>query len=309
MAVLVFSDKDDITIELLSKGIELGKALGQEVAAITMSGDAQAMADRGVKVYKGQSDALSSCDAAVCAEALAEIAKKAGAKVMLIGSTRRGKEVGTRLAQKLGAGCVTDVSAIEVNDGQLVCSRNAFGGATVAVQSVATDIQVICANPRTFEPAPAVGGGSVEEVSLSLKAPRTKVVDRQDKNTGSADIEGAEVLVCVGKGLSKQEDLKMVEELAAAVGGMVACSKPIATDEKWMPEDLIIGLSGKKGKPQLAICLGISGQVQFTVGIREAKTIVAVNSDQNAYIFQMADYGIVGDIYDVVPKLVAALKK
>ncbi|MGE5405335.1 MAG: electron transfer flavoprotein subunit alpha/FixB family protein [Candidatus Saccharibacteria bacterium] len=309
MAILVFSNKDDIAIELLSKGLELGKALGMEVVAITMSGDAQALADRGVKVYKGQSEALSSCDAAVCAEALEQLAKKAGAKILLIGSNRRGKEVGTRLAQKLGAGCVTDVSSIEVQDGKLVCSRNAFGGATIAVQSIASDIQVICANPRTFEPAPAVGGGSVEEVALSLKAPRTRVVEVQDKNTGSADIEGAEVLVCVGKGLSKQEDLKMVEELATAVGGMVACSKPIATDEKWMSEDLIIGLSGKKGKPQLAICLGISGQVQFTVGIRDAKTIVAVNNDQNAYIFQMADYGIVGDIYDVVPKLAAALKK
>ena len=122
------------------------------------------------------------------------------------------------------------------------------------------------------------------------------------------DIEGAEVPVCVGKGLNRQDDLEMVEELAEALGGLVACTKPLATDEKWLPEERVIGLSGKSGKPVLDICLGISGQVQFTVGIRDAKTIVAVNQDPNAFIWQMADYGIVGDLYEVVPRLTAALK-
>ena len=134
------------------------------------------------------------------------------------------------------------------------------------------------------------------------------MVDKTDKGQSSIDIEGAEILVCVGKGLTSQDDLKMVEELTQVLGGMVACTKPIATDEKWLPEERIIGLSGKTSKPNLAICLGISGQVQFTVGIRDAKTIVAVNTDQNAYIFQMADYGIVGDLNEIVPRLIAAIK-
>jgi len=122
------------------------------------------------------------------------------------------------------------------------------------------------------------------------------------------DIQGAEILVCVGKGLARQEDLKMIEELARGLGGLVACTKPLATDLKWLPESRIVGLSGKIGKPRLALCLGISGQVQFSVGIREARTIMAINTDPNAYIFQITDYGLVADLHQAVPQLVAAIR-
>ena len=179
----------------------------------------------------------------------------------------------------------------------------------MATQVVLTDVKVILAVPKAFEPAAlSQTPGRVEEVELSLSPARVKVVEKKSKDKGAADIEGAQVLVCIGKGLSGPDKLPMIEELAQALGGVVACTKPVATDEKWLPEDRIIGLSGKKSKPELALCLGISGQVQFTVGIRDAKTIVAVNTDQNAYIFQIADYGIVGDLHEVVPALTKAIK-
>jgi len=117
------------------------------------------------------------------------------------------------------------------------------------------------------------------------------------------DIEAAETLVVVGQGLNSQDDLAPVQELARKLGGEVACSKPVATDKKWLSEERIIGLSGKKCKPELAIILGISGQVQFTVGIRDARVIVAVNSDENATINQMSDYILTADLHDIVKEM------
>ncbi|MGE5371996.1 MAG: electron transfer flavoprotein subunit alpha/FixB family protein [Solirubrobacterales bacterium] len=308
-AILVYSAKQDLGIELLSKAKEIAAAKGLEVAAAAFgSMDAGLYAARGAKVFTAANPELASLDASVLADALAQIAGKADAKVILVDSSRRGKELAARLAQKLDAACITDVNVIDIKDDGLTCARNAFGGATVAVQSAKTAVQVIAVMPHSFEAAAAVGSGTTVAVELALKPGRLKVTEVKDKNQGTVDLEGADVLVCVGKGLSSQADLKIAEDLAAALGGLVACSKPVATDQKWMPEDRIIGLSGKKAKPQIAICLGISGQVQFTVGIRDAKCIVAVNSDQNAYIFQMADYGIVGDLHQIVPALTAALK-
>lgn len=308
-SILVYSEKQEVGFELLTKARELAGAMGLSIAAAAINDDAGAYASRGASVvFAVKNDQLGS-DAALTAQALEQAAKAADAAVILIGSTRRGKETAARLAQKLSAGCITDVTGLELKDGKLVCSRNAFGGATVAVQNVTTPVQIISIMPRSCEPAAADGAaGEVKELAVNLAASRVKVVETAPKNLGSVDIEGAEVLVCVGKGLANQTDLGMVDELAAALGGLVACSKPVATDQKWLPEERIVGLSGKKGKPQLAICLGISGQVQFTVGVRDAKCIVSVNTDQNAYIFQMSDYGIVGDLHQIVPQLTKAIK-
>jgi len=308
--ILVFSERDEVAWELLGKASELGQKMGLGVAAAVLGpADPQGYLNRGaLAVYTSKNDELQTFEASVYAEALNQIAKQADAAVIMIGSTRRGKELAGRLAQKLGAGCITDADALEFKDGQLLCTRNSLGGATVATQIINTGIQVISVNPGVGEPVASDEAAQVIEAELSLKPGRVKVLEKSDKGQGSVDIEGAEILVCVGKGLARQEDLKMIEELADALGGLVACSKPIATDEKWLPEERIIGLSGKIGKPVLAICLGISGQVQFTVGIRDAKTIVAVNTDQNAFIWQMTDYGIVGDLSEVVPRLTAVLK-
>jgi len=309
-AILVFSERDDVARQLLGTAGELGSQMGLTAAVAAFGkADPSSYFNRGAStVYVAQDEALQEFEASVYAEALNQTAQQAGAEIILIGSTRRGKELAGRLAQKMGAGCITDTDTLEVKDGQLVCTRNALGGATVATQTVITGVQVIAVMPGVGEMVESAEAGQLVELALSLKPSRVKVVERTDKGQGSVDIEGADVLVCVGKGMARQEDLKLAEELAAALGGLVACSKPIATDEKWLPEERIIGLSGKIGKPTLAICLGISGQVQFTVGIREAKTIVAVNNDPNAFIFQMTDYGIVGDLNEVLPRLTAALK-
>jgi electron transfer flavoprotein alpha subunit len=310
-SLLVFSEQDRLAFELLRKAKELGAKLNLTVAAFAPGGlQAEEYRRRGCsRVYTSSHELLGIFDAFVYAQALSRIAEAAQAAVILLGSTRSGKELAGRLAQRLGAGCLTDCQSLEYGGEGLVATRNAFGGATVAAQKLAPGVQIYALMPYLCEPAPPEEpGGEMIPVNLDLKPSPVKKLKRTPKDLGAVDIEGAEVLVCVGKGLAKEGDVKIAEDLAAALGGFVACTKPLATDLKWLPESRIVGLSGKKGKPKLAVCAGISGQVQFAVGIRDAKILVAVNNDPNAYIFQMADYGLIGDLYQILPQLTAALK-
>ena len=164
--------------------------------------------------------------------------------------------------------------------------------------------------PRTFEPATAEDGrkGHVRELPApppsAVKSPRTKSQTRETK-----DITEAKVVVSVGRGIEKKEDLALARQLADALGGEIGCTRPISEENHWLPEELCIGLSGVQVKPDLYLGLGVSGQIQHVTGIRNAKVIAAVNKDENAPIFGVADFGIVGDLYDVVPKLIEELKK
>jgi electron transfer flavoprotein alpha subunit len=310
-SILVFSERANLAFELLGRAKELGGQMGLDVVAAAFNpADAEAYLTRGAsKVFYPDQVELKDFEASVYSQALAQIAQRAGASMILLGSTRRGKELAGRLAQKFQAGCLTDVKSLEWKGGKMICMRNAFGGATEAAQAITTPFQVIALMPRAYEPAPeGEKKGEIVSLQLDLKPSRVKVLKKSEKDTGAVDIQGAEILVCVGKGLARQEDLKMIEDLAQALGGLLACTKPLATDLKWLPEDRIVGLSGKIGKPRLALCLGISGQVQFTVGIREAKTIMAINTDPSAYIFQIADYGLIADLHQAVPQLTAAIR-
>jgi electron transfer flavoprotein alpha subunit len=167
-------------------------------------------------------------------------------------------------------------------------------------------IAVTVGTVDTAEPGDAAGEIIVAE--LDLPSTRTSVVERRPKPASAVNIAESERLVCVGRGLEKQDDLPIVEELAQAFSGEVACTRPLSAEYYWVPEERMIGISGEKVSPECILSLGVSGQVQHTVGIMGAKTIVAVNNDANAAIFKLADYGIVGDLYELVPALVAALK-
>ena len=254
----------------------------------------------------GEVRAVTITDTAVLADTAAVAASLAGpaaaAEYILLASNRRGRELAGHLAQTLGAGCLTDVNAFRVEDGEVVCQRNALGGATVAAQVISTLQKVIAVTPRSFAPAEL---GSVE--TLNGTAGMVSLQGVQPKSGDSVDIEAAEILVVVGQGLEDSGALTVVESIAKALDGEIACSKPVATDRKWMSEERIIGLSGKKCKPELAIIMGVSGQVQFTVGIRDAKIIVSINNDENAFMNQMADYYLVADIQGVLAELQQAL--
>ncbi len=312
--ILVFSEKDDLAFELVSKGRELGAALNVGVAAALLGEGAGARSDEyfaygADRVYVAHHPALAHFHAEAFAEALYQIAQKNDAQVLLLASTKRGKELSPRVAQKLGAGCVTDVSAVQVQDGNLLVSRYALGGNTVASEFIKTPHKVIAVMPKTFElGAKEARQGEVVTVDLDLKEPRTRIVERREKAGEAVNLEEAEVLVCIGRGLEKKQDLGIIEELARALGAEIGCTKTLCSDYQWLSEDRLVGLSGKKTSPRLVISIGISGQIQYTVGIRGARIAVAINKDGQAPIFALSDYGIVGDLHQVVPKLVEALR-
>ena len=312
--LLVFSERNDLAFELVSKGREFASALKMGLAAVLLGEKAGEEAKEyfsygADRVYIGEDPALAGFNAESYAEALYQIAQKNDAKVLLIPSTKRGKELAPRVAQKLGAGCVTDATAVEIKDGNLLISRYALGGNTVAGEVIKTGHKVITVMPKTFELGPKEDKkGEVVKADLNLKAPRVRIVERQEKIGEKVDLEAAEILVCIGRGLEKKEDLKIVEQLAKALGAEIGCTKSLCTDYQWLSEDRLVGLSGKKTSPRLVISLGISGQIQYTVGIRGARTAVAINKDKQAPIFAMSDYGIVGNLYDVVPLLAEKLK-
>ncbi len=302
--ILIYGEKTDMVLELLTAARLLASTLSLELGVLAINNDMQAkdVAAIGANTYLVRNAAINPADTALVAGMLHQAAQNLNASIILLASDRRGKELAGRLAQKLDAGCLTDVTGLQVMNGKVQCARNALGGATIVTQQIESEYQVIAIAPRSFAAAAAQEGGRVQELHLEVEASPVKLIASRKKSGDAAEIEAAEILVIVGQGM-EEADMELAHNIAAALGGELACSKPIATDRKWLGEDRIIGLSGKKCKPQLALILGVSGQVQFTVGIRDAHTIVAINNDEQAFILQMADYAMVADLKEVLPQL------
>jgi electron transfer flavoprotein alpha subunit len=309
--ILVYSDNSNYACELLSAAHNIATELGFGIKALSINNDDQAkrLALRCSEAYRIQDDAIQIADTAAVASAVGEVAKKVDAPIIFLSSNRRGKELAGRLAYLIDGGCLTDVGGINIEEGKLCCQRNALGGATVATQTIKSENKVIAIAPKVYDMMAEGEKGTITDIVVEAAPSGITVVEVMPKVKDSVDIEAAEVLVAVGQGLESQDDLPMVEKLAKALKGEVACTKPVATDKRWLSEERIIGLSGKKCKPALAILLGISGQVQFTVGIRDAKTIISINTDENANIMTMSDYRMVADIKDVVPELILAVDR
>lgn len=312
--VLVYSEREKLALELLSGAREIASARGSSLAVALLGDGAADRADAcfahgATKAFVVSDSALADYQADTYAEALAQIVKEADTDVVLIGSSRRGRTLAPRLAQKLEAGCVTDASSLGVHDGRLVSKRLSLGGATLKEEVVSSPQAVIAVTPGTFEAAPNGGSGEVVELSLSLTPSRAKTVELRAKEMGAVNVEEAERLVCMGRGVASQDDIPTIEALASALGGEVVGTRPLAYELEWISEDRMVGISGKTVKPLLYVAVGVSGQIQHTVSIRGAKIILAINKDKNAPIFAMADYGIVGDLYDIVPRLTEALQQ
>jgi len=311
-SILVYSEQTGTALELVAAAQALAPQLGLSVSAAALGPDAAAqaaeLAAHGAAAFSCAEATLAGLDTATVAQALAAIARQADARVVLLGSTRRGRELGGRLAQKLAAGCVTDATSVAVEDGRLVAGRYNLGGATVQREVATTPVTVVAVMPKVFAAGePAAAPAAITPVSLGLPAPAVKLVETKPKEGESVDLSAAPRIVGIGRGLGKREDVALGEQLAAALGAELACTKSLA-DFGWLGEDRIVGLSGAKTVPDVYLGVGISGQVQHTVGIAQAKLIAAVNTDKEAPIFAMADYGIVGDLYQVVPALVEKLK-
>ena len=309
--ILFYSEQGILALELLTVARKLSAEFEQNIQALTINDDEQAkrLEQLGANVYQITAPDLMLADTSAMATVLQKTAEDLNISLVLLASNRRGKELAGRLAQKLSAGCLTDVNDFHCQGQHIEWTRNNFGGATVAIQEITSEIKVVAITPRSFAGASDEGRqGKRQPLDIQVPPATLTVLETKAKKPDTADIQNADILVVIGQGVEK-EDLAGARNVAELLGGEIACSKPVATDKKWLPEERVVGLSGKTCKPQLAIIFGVSGQVQFNVGIRDAQTIVAVNNDENAYILKMADYLMVADAKQVIADLVQNLNE
>jgi len=311
--IIVSSEVDSTLFELLTKGREVSQQLGIQLCALSLRDpdgkNAQECFQYGAQeVVAVPSIGPSGLDPEVYARVLFQVMKEGGPDILLLGSTKLGKETAGRIAQLLQAGCASDAIGISVRDSELLIERYSLGGNTISSEVITTKKKIISVMPRTFEAQPAPTTGTVTTLDFKPPPQRVMVVERREKAGEKVSIESAENLVCVGQGLGKKEDLKLINDLCAALKAELGCTRALSSDFHWLSEDRMVGISGKKCKPKLHVSIGVSGQIQHTVGVMSAKLIVAINKDKEAPIFKIADYGIVGDLYQVVPKLTQRLK-
>jgi electron transfer flavoprotein alpha subunit len=312
--VWVFSENKNLTLELLGKGNELADKLQTELVAILLGQNVENQVNELIgfgadKVYMVNNPQFKNLHAEPYVSALTSLAKQYEPDILLIGSTKRGKEVASRVATRLETGCVPDCTHLSIDENKrMLMGRMVYGGNAVATHFSRTKPQIATVPPRAFEKLEyKERKGEIIKVDVELEQPRTEVVEVKEIEAAKVKIEEAKVVVAGGRGVEKKEDFKILDELAEVLGGQVAYTRPLCEDRKWFTD--WVGLSGNKIKPALYIGCGISGVIQHVAGIRDSQIIVAINKDPEAPIFEVADYMIEGDLYEIVPALSAALKK
>ncbi len=299
-----------VTFQLLTAA----RAMGEPSAVVLGApGTAEGLRDRlaefgAAKIYVAEADDIDAYLVAPKAEVLATLVADKAPAAVLIASSAEGKEIAGRLAIKTGSGFLTD--AVELSpDG--VATQSVFGGATIVTSRVVTGTPIITVRPNAIE-ATLQQGEAAEEViavSISEAAKGARVLDRVVEDKGSRpDLTEASIVVSGGRGLGGPESFELVEKLADALGGAVGASRA-ATDAGWYPHQNQVGQTGVTVSPQLYLAVGISGAIQHRAGMQTSKTIVAINKDPEAPIFELADFGVVGDLFQVVPQLTEEIVK
>jgi electron transfer flavoprotein alpha subunit len=230
---------------------------------------------------------------------------------LMVGATKRGKAVAGRVAANLGVSAITDAKEFVVVDGKLSVRHMIFGGGAMRFEkSLSDETMLTTVGLGMYEVPVADAGrkGEIVEVPFVEPAWRVKFSERREKKVTTVNLAAAKRVVCPGRGVGKQEDMAMISELAQELEAEIGCTRPLAEGLDWLPRETYIGVSGAFIKPELYIGIGVSGQVQHTIGVTDSRVIVAINKDKNASIFKQADYGIVGDLCAVVPALIKGLK-
>jgi len=307
--VLVLVDSADGTVkkatfELLTAARSIGTASAVVIGA---AGTAAALKDQlaeygAAKVYVIESDDVLAYSVAPKAEALAAVAAQASPAAVLVSSSAENKEVAARLAVKLGSGILVDAVAV---DGDAGATQSIFGGAVTVQSKVSHGTPIITVRPNSV--APVAEAGAAEEVAVSVElsdgAKAAKVVDNVVEAKGSRpQLADASVVVSGGRGIGNADNFKIIEALADSLGAAVGASRAVV-DAGWVDHQMQVGQTGVTVSPQLYVAVGISGAIQHRAGMQTSKTIVAINKDPEAPIFELADFGVVGDLFQVAPAL------
>lgn len=254
---------------------------------------------------------LANYNAEVAASTAADRIKSGGYRAAIFSTTVQGRDVAPRVAARLGVSIVTDVLSFEIESDAIVVRHPVNIGKVIATLAISATPAVFAMRPNVISPAANPKAGKVESVQPSVDpgATKVKVTETRQGGTGKLDLAEAPVVIAGGRGLKAAENFKLVEDLADAFGNAAVGATRAVTDDGWRPHSDQIGQTGRLVSPELYIGIGISGAVQHLAGMRTSKTIVAVNKDKDAPIFKIADYGIVGDVFEIVPALTAAIRE
>ncbi len=302
-----------VSYELVTVANEIAKGLGGAVEAVVIGNNvgacAEALAKTGVaKVYSADSPALANFAPEVFAATLADAIRKAAPSVVLMPATGLGKELGAKVAAKLDWGVVTDCISFQVEGGTLIFKRPVYAGKAMATIKAKALPVIASIRPNIFPPAPAESTAApIEKVEVAAITPRARVVEKVKKEAVDVDLAEAKVVISGGRGAKSADGFAQIREIAKMLGAAVGASRA-AVDAGWIDYSTQVGQTGKTVAPQLYIALGISGAIQHLAGMSSSKVIVAVNKDPDAPIFQAADYGIVADMFEVMPVLKDELK-
>ncbi|MFA1539603.1 electron transfer flavoprotein subunit alpha/FixB family protein [Actinomadura monticuli] len=311
--ILVLVDHVDgevkkVTLELLTLANRLGEAAAVWVGP-GYEGAKDKLGEYGAgKVYVAADEELTSYVVAPKAALLAQLVTDRSPAAVLVAATADGKEVAGRLAVKTGSGVLTDV--VDVTDG-FVAEHSIFGGGIIAHAKVKTGTPIIAVRPNSVAPEASAATPAEEQVSVALSDndKATKIVEKVVQEKGERpDLTEAAIVVSGGRGVGGAENFKIIESLADSLGAAVGASRA-ATDAGWYPHSFQVGQTGKTVSPQLYIAVGISGAIQHRAGMQTSKTIVAINKDPEAPIFELVDYGVVGDLFQVAPQLTEEITK
>jgi electron transfer flavoprotein alpha subunit len=316
MSILIFLDQADghikkSSLEAAGYGAAIAKQTGTVAEALVLGNvldDLTTLGKYGIaKIHTVKNEALNNVDAQVFTQIIAEAAIAISATVIVFSNNFNGKAIAPRLSVRLKAGLVSGAIALPDTSNGFTVKKNVFSGKAFANVSINTPIKIISLNPNSFTVAIAEGTAEVAAFAATI-APVKVQVTATNKVIGEVPLSEAEIVVSGGRGLKGPENWGLVTDLAKLLGAATACSRPVA-DINWRPHHEHVGQTGLTIAPNLYFAIGISGAIQHLAGVNRSKTIVVINKDPEAPFFKVADYGIVGDAFEVMPKIIEAVKQ
>ncbi|MFV0606435.1 MAG: electron transfer flavoprotein subunit alpha/FixB family protein [Niabella sp.] len=300
------------SLEAATYGGKLAAILQTEAIGIALTPAVENLADLGKygikKIYQVSNDAIKGFDAQIYSNVTAQAVKETDAAVIIFSNNTDGKAIAPMLSARLQAGLVSGVVELpQITDGNFIVKKSVFSGKAFANVKVISPIKIIAINPNSF--GIEAGEGVAEIVPLNASIPTPKITIKEiKKESGEIPLAEAAIVVSGGRGMKGPENWGILEDLAKELHAAMACSRPVA-DAHWRPHNEHVGQTGGAIAPNLYIACGISGAIQHLAGVNRSKVIVVINKDPEAPFFKAADYGVVGDLFEVVPQLTAELKK
>ena len=312
--VLVLAEHADgevkkVTVELITLARRFGEPAVVWAGPGAEAGQARCAEFGAARVYVASDTAIDDFVVAPVAELLAQLVKEKAPALVLIAGTPQGREIAARLAVKTDSGLLTDAVDLVPGDDGPIAEQSVFGGSTVVHSRVKRGTPVVAVRPNAVSPEPEPAAAELVPVSLAGVPAGARILERVVAERGERpDLTEASIVVSGGRGTGGAEGFTLIEQLADALGAAVGASRAV-TDAGWYPHQFQVGQTGKTVSPQLYMAIGISGAIQHRAGMQTSKTIIAVNKDPEAPIFELADFGVVGDLFKVVPQLMEEIGK